>query len=103
MVRLRTSICWIPIEYIRDLGYGCGQPLMGDPLAGLCADINAPEWEIPHFWWLHIPYTLRYSTMASWKMFHLLVQFRREFSGMIHFITSHVIIPAIPSTPSIPY
>jgi hypothetical protein len=28
---------------------------------------------------------------------------RREFSGMIHFITSNVIIPATPSNPSIPY
>jgi hypothetical protein len=28
---------------------------------------------------------------------------RREFSGMIHFITSFIIIPATPSNPSIPY
>ena len=34
----------------------------------------------------------------------LLVRFtRREFSGMIHFITSNVIIPATPRNPSIPY
>ena len=28
---------------------------------------------------------------------------RREFLGMIHFITSNFIIPATPSNPSIPY
>ena len=34
----------------------------------------------------------------------LLVRFtRREFAGMIHFITSNVIIPATPRNPFIPY
>ena len=34
---------------------------------------------------------------------HLTGAKRREFSGMIHFITSNVIIPATPSNPSISY
>ena len=36
-------------------------------------------------------------------VFLLVLNAGREFSGMIQFITSNFIIPAIPSNPSIPY
>ena len=59
-------------------------------------------------WWPSVYHLFGYLWSPSiplrlWVWFFLTGAKRREFSGLIHFITSNVIIPATPSNPSIPY